>query len=161
MDITFTAADDPAVLADCNKEIQDFHHRLFPGEFRPWARETVTGFFREALGWDNHYFYIIRVDKAVSGYFWYEFKKRREHPFKLDSNILFIHQVCVFSRLQRNGIGRRAMDFMEEQAEIAVVDRVMLDYWEGNPAEEFYERLGYVPVNRVMGKELSGGFSEQ
>lgn len=71
----------------------------------------------------------------------------------------FIDELYVEPQYRRQGIGRRAMQFVEEQARDLGVNALHLEVDEGNdPAAELYRRAGYDDHSRfLMTKWLNPG----
>lgn len=63
-----------------------------------------------------------------------------------------LNLLAVAPGYRRKGIGRRLVEWLEQSALVAGVSVVYLEVRAGSPgAQKFYERLGYVRVQRVRG----------
>ncbi|AOY00978.1 GNAT family N-acetyltransferase [Jeongeupia sp. USM3] len=59
---------------------------------------------------------------------------------------LYINDLQVIPRVQRNGIGTRLLDHAISLARARNLDAVRLCVFNGNSAKKFYEKLGFDPV---------------
>lgn len=66
------------------------------------------------------------------------------YSFEFHGRDSFIDELYIESQYRRQGIGRRAMQFIEERALELGVNAIHLEVDQGNePAEELYRRTGY------------------
>ena len=64
-----------------------------------------------------------------------------------DANYYVIHRLCVSSHFQKQGIGTRTVQHIEEQAKNMGAETIRLDAFTLNPhALNLYEKLGYREV---------------
>ena len=64
-----------------------------------------------------------------------------------DANYYVIHRLCVSSHFQKQGIGTRTVQHIEEQAKNIGAETIRLDAFTLNPhALKLYEKLGYREV---------------
>ena len=78
-----------------------------------------------------------------------------ESPLMLSRRRAHVPELVVDDGARRRGLGRALMAAAEAWARAQGARQLVLTVWEGNPAAEaFYLRLGYGPVNRVLGLDL-------
>lgn len=80
------------------------------------------------------------------------------YSFEFHGRDAFIDELYIEPQYRRQGIGRRAMQFVEERAREFGVNAIHLEVDEGNDAaEELYRRVGYDDHSRyLMTKWLTG-----
>jgi ribosomal protein S18 acetylase RimI-like enzyme len=81
------------------------------------------------------------------------------YSFEFHGRDSFIDELYIESQYRRQGIGRRAMQFVEERARELGVNAIHLEVDQGNdPAAELYRRAGYDNHSRfLMTKWLKPG----
>ena len=91
--------------------------------------------------------WLLWVDKELAGYviltlgFSFEYRGREA----------FIDELYVEEKYRRQGLGRRAMEFVEERARELGVNAIHLEVDHGNePALGLYRRVGYADHNRYL-----------
>jgi ribosomal protein S18 acetylase RimI-like enzyme len=79
------------------------------------------------------------------------------YSFEYHGRDAFIDELYIEPQYRRQGIGRRAMEFVEERARECGVNAIHLEVDDGNdPAAELYRRVGYEDHSRfLMTKWLS------
>jgi ribosomal protein S18 acetylase RimI-like enzyme len=81
------------------------------------------------------------------------------YSFEYHGRDSFIDELYIEPQYRRQGIGRRAMQFVEERARELGVNAIHLEVYKGNdPAAELYRRAGYDDHSRfLMTKWLKPG----
>lgn len=73
------------------------------------------------------------------------------YSFEFHGRDAFIDELYIEPQYRRQGIGRRAMQFVEERAREFGVNAIHLEVDEGNDAaEELYRRVGYDDHSRYL-----------
>ncbi|MGB7281701.1 MAG: GNAT family N-acetyltransferase [Candidatus Acidiferrum sp.] len=73
------------------------------------------------------------------------------YSFEYHGRDSFIDELYIEPQYRRMGIGRRALEFVEERARELSVNAVHLEVDEGNdPASDLYRRAGYVDQSRFL-----------
>lgn len=73
------------------------------------------------------------------------------YSFEFHGRDSFIDELYLQPRYRGQGIGRRAMQFVEERARELGVNAIHLEVDDGNePAEELYRRAGYEDKSRYL-----------
>jgi ribosomal protein S18 acetylase RimI-like enzyme len=118
-----------------------------PGAYffdEPVVREALRKFIANpSLGQA----WIFFDDAAPVGYIVLTFG----YSFEYHGRDAFIDELYIEPQYRRQGIGRRAMEFVEERAHAFGVNAVHLEVDEGNAAaEELYRRAGYGDHSRFL-----------
>lgn len=67
-----------------------------------------------------------------------------------ESSFMVIHRLCVNPQFQRQGIGTKAMQFIEDMMKNNGIIAIRLDAFSQNPsALRMYEKLGYLKTGEV------------
>ena len=134
--------DEPALLAmmRCLAEQE-------PGAYffdEPIVRQALRTFLADpALGRT----WIFFDDQAPIGYIVLTFG----FSFEYHGRDAFIDELYIEPQYRRQGIGRRAMQFIEERARELGVTAIHLEVDDGNdPASELYRRSGYQDHERYL-----------
>jgi len=118
-----------------------------PGAYffdEPLVRQTLRKFIAEpGLGQA----WIFFDGATAAGYIVLTFG----YSFEYHGRDAFIDELYIEPQYRRQGIGRRAMQFIEERARECGVNAVHLEVDEGNDAaEELYRRAGYAGQSRFL-----------
>ena len=72
-------------------------------------------------------------------------------PWRTGEPALVVHRLCVDPTVQRRGLGRRLMDFVETYGREKGYAGIRLDAYTGNPDSiTFYRQRGYREVGQVF-----------
>ena len=98
--------------------------------------------------------YIMQNQKSCLGIISFDEKQEPEYEkvkwLSSDPRILVVHRLAVCPKCQRQGIGRKLMDFAEKFAIENEYVSIRLDAYSGNMrAIEFYEQRGYQKTGHV------------
>lgn len=137
-----TPDDEPALLRMMRNLAEQEPGAYFSDE--PVVRAALRKFLADpSLGQD----WIFLDEKTPVGYIVLTFG----FSFEYHGRDAFIDELYVEPPYRRQGIGRRAMQFIEERAREFGVNAVHLEVDEGNaPAEELYRGVGYHDHSRFL-----------
>jgi len=77
------------------------------------------------------------------------------HPLKVQLRRGHVEEMVVEQEYRRQGVGRALMEAAARWCRDRGAAQLLLTVWGGNePAEAFYDRLGYRPVSHVLGRQL-------
>jgi ribosomal protein S18 acetylase RimI-like enzyme len=111
-----------------------------PGAYffdEPVVREVLRKFFADP---DLGQAWVFFEEETPVGYIVLTFG----YSFEYHGRDSFIDELYIEPQYRRQGIGRRAMQFVEEQARELGVNAIHLEVDHGNdPAAELYRRAGY------------------
>jgi ribosomal protein S18 acetylase RimI-like enzyme len=93
---------------------------------------------------------IVEADGEAVGHVWFAESSRNDRP------TVFINDVEIDEAHRGRGLGRAAMELVEDEARARDIDRVELNVFGGNTAaRNLYRSLGYDEVAVGMRKLLS------
>ncbi|XCY65766.1 GNAT family N-acetyltransferase [Streptococcus iniae] len=99
------------------------------------------------------YVYTDDHDKVL-GHLFLQFKVS-ESPVRIPRKVLYVEDLCVNAHYRGQGIGRQLMAFAKDFAREKGCYQVTLNVWNANKeAYAFYERLGFVPQQTQMERNL-------
>jgi ribosomal protein S18 acetylase RimI-like enzyme len=126
-----------------------------PGSYffdEPTVREVLRKLLRSP---DLGHVWVFFEEETPVGYMALTFG----YSFEYHGRDAFIDELYIEPQYRRKGIGRRAMQFVEERAGELGVQAIHLEVDKGNdPAAELYRRAGYDNHSRfLMTKRLKTG----
>ncbi len=138
---------DVPVLAALSELVQQLHHAALPEEFKaPDARANVA-FFTARLTEPSVTALLAESGADPVGYALTEQVRREESDFTVPRATLYVQHIAVIPAARRQGVGRRLMAAVDEEARRRGLDEVALDYWSFNTgAQQFYASLGFRAV---------------
>ena len=144
-----------AILA-LAREVQAYHAAARPDLFTPDGSESPAEVVARIARGDGAY-WIATAGDAVAGYAYAHWQDEPASPWKHATRTLAIEAMGVAAAHRRRGIGERLWAAVREEALRQRVDRVLLNVWAFNePAQRFYERMGFAPFSVRMAVELGG-----
>ncbi|UII79916.1 GNAT family N-acetyltransferase [Flagellimonas sp. CMM7] len=154
--IKFSIVRDPIVLAKLNKPVQDQHFHMYPEFFKTYSEDDCIAFFKRQLNRGNWVASVVQIDNENAGYISYFIKEYKENVFRKSYKSIYIDQISILKKFKGNGIGKKMMFKIEEDAKKLGIFEIELSFWELNEeAKGFYEYLGYHTRSRIVGKTLS------
>jgi len=95
---------------------------------------------------ENNYLYSILNDNQVIGMIWLA---------QTGSEEGFIYEISIDDQFRGSGFGKEAMKQLEEVAKGLGMKKIGLHvFGHSNRAISLYEKLGYMPTNIIMVKEI-------
>lgn len=151
--IRAASATDAAVLAGLWAELDRLHATLQPRFFRAGARGER--FLREALADPQRAILIAESAQVAVGAVEVRLYDTPSHPLMVQRRRAFVDDLVVAPAARRHGVGRALMEAAQRWARARGAEELVLTVWAGNTeAERFYARLGYRPLNTVLGLPL-------
>ena len=97
----------------------------------------------------NRYeYYFLEYNDILAGYF----------SFKREQRFLFISKIYIDSNFQKQGIGRKVIDFCMESAKKANLNKIQLAVNKNNSnAIKAYEKYGFTVIDAVI-NDIGNGF---
>jgi GNAT superfamily N-acetyltransferase len=118
------------------------------------AREETSRLLPEGEKTPDNLLFVLRdTDKDVDiGYLWYGAMTRGT------KRVAFLYQLYIHAQHRRQGYGRQALQWFEDEAIRQGFDALALNVSATNPgAARLYEEAGYNPSSIVMRKQLPHG----
>ena len=130
-------------------------------QVRPDFFQTVPGLPRshghmvELLARQKEKLLVAEMDQVIVGLVHVKLFDTPEHPLKTPRRRGYVDDIVVLQEHRRRGVGRTLMSAAAQWCREQGGAQLLLTVWAGNEqAEAFYRKLGYRPVNRVLGLEL-------
>ena len=144
MSIEIQETRDAAVIAELNRTVQNLHARKYPTHFKPYDYSAVLEAITASLTQDNWFAFVAMVDGQPAGYVLFYIRDYAENPFRYAYRGIHLDQIAVKEEFQRQNIGSRLMDNVEEFARKRGLSRLELTYWDKNTeAGNFYTKRGF------------------
>lgn len=154
--IKITETSDHLLLAALNKEVQALHHTLYPKVFKPYDKESVSGFFKEALNSKNAKAFIAVNGEQAVGYTLLFEEHVKENPFQYQRTYLLLDQLLVTKEMRGKGIAKLLMDTAINYAKSKNITTVELNHWTlNNDARAFFQKNGFKYHNEKMHLEIN------
>lgn len=146
-----------ATLNDINeiavimKQISDIHINARPDVFKEKNIENLEKDIKESLESQKEWILVARDENVVKGILICKVKIVGNHPNLKDSKILWIDDLGVNSKFQKQGIGKLLVNRAIELAKQNDCIRVDLNCWKLNEnALQFYKRIGMLEQREIM-----------
>jgi GNAT superfamily N-acetyltransferase len=121
-----------------------------PEAAREKGEADMERLFPDGKPADEQLVFVIEADGQTAGDLWIA-----DREIEMTGRVLWIYDVHVNDAFRRQGVGREAMRFAEEEARRRGVSRISLNVFGGNEAARtLYRSLGYVELAALMRKDL-------
>ena len=143
------ASADIEQAADIFRQLHDFHVKEKPDSFRPVPME----FFRGRLEWyvnEENAEVIVSDDGGINAFAAVKILDVSSEE-KMPRKLCYVDCFAVDERCQRQGVGRRLMEYIREFAKENDCNSVQLGVSAFNEsAREFYRAMGFTPRTFIM-----------
>ena len=154
MKIRSATPDDLDALFDLNKQINELHHLYAPQAFGAPSEEDRT-FLRNMLANEERLFLVAEEGQQVLGFITATITQNETISFLIKDPICRIGTIVVDENQKSKGVGRALMATVEQWDRESGAIQVRLEVMEFNrDAQQFYDRLGFIPNSRLMMKCL-------
>ena len=154
MKIRSATPDDLDALFDLNKQINELHHLYAPQAFVAPSEEDRT-FLINMLADEERLFLVAEEGQQVLGFITATITQNETISFLIKDPICRIGTIVVDENQKSKGVGRALMAAVEQWARESGATQVRLEVMEFNHnAQQFYDKLGFVPNSRLMMKCL-------
>ncbi|MDK9769829.1 GNAT family N-acetyltransferase [Vibrio sp. B181a] len=154
MKIRSATPDDLDTLFDLNKQINELHHLYAPQAFVAPSEEDRT-FLINMLADEERLFLVAEEGQQVLGFITATITQNETISFLIKDPICRIGTIVVDENQKSKGVGRALMAAVEQWARESGATQVRLEVMEFNHnAQQFYDKLGFVPNSRLMMKCL-------
>ncbi|ARR46936.1 MULTISPECIES: GNAT family N-acetyltransferase [Vibrio] len=154
MKIRPATPDDLNALFDLNKQINELHHLHAPQAFVAPSEEDRT-FLINMLADEERLFLVAEEGQQVLGFITATITQNETISFLIKDPICRIGTIVVDENQKSKGVGRALMATVEQWARESGAIQVRLEVMEFNrDAQQFYDRLGFIPNSRLMMKCL-------
>ncbi|MFV8450702.1 GNAT family N-acetyltransferase [Vibrio campbellii] len=154
MKIRSATPDDLDTLFDLNKQINELHHLYAPQAFVAPSEEDRT-FLINMLADEERLFLVAEEGQQVLGFITATITQNETISFLIKDPICRIGTIVVDEHQKSKGVGRALMAAVEQWARESGATQVRLEVMEFNHnAQQFYDKLGFVPNSRLMMKCL-------
>ena len=154
MKIRSATPDDLDALFDLNKQINELHHLYAPQAFVAPSEEDRT-FLINMLADEERLFLVAEESQQVLGFITATITQNETISFLIKDPICRIGTIVVDENQKSKGVGRALMTAVEQWARESGATQVRLEVMEFNHnAQQFYDKLGFVPNSRLMMKCL-------
>lgn len=147
--IRIATADDAALLATLNDDVQKLHADALPHFFKQPSVETfpVTK-FTEAIAEPNHTIFLAEVNGVAVGYLMAEVRHRPESAMTFAFDSIMVDHISVQPAFHRQGIGEALIGAVKALAHEKNIATVTLDTWAFNQnAQAFFAQQGFTVYN--------------
>lgn len=151
MKIENATLDDINEIAVIMKEIADIHINARPDVFKEKNIEDLVIDVKTSLESKKEWILVAKEDNIIKGILICKLKIVENHPNLKNSKILWIDDLGVNSKFQKQGIGKMLVDKAIELAKQNDCIRVDLNCWKLNEnALQFYKKLGMLEQREIM-----------
>jgi len=156
MTIRQAGPEDFEAVARLNAQVQGLHAAAAPDQFKPPSAETFSRAVYDAmLAQPRTFLYLAEADGQAVGYIYAALLDRPESPFRLATQVAYVHQLSVDSTHRRHGYGEQLMQQVVDLAQAHGIRRIELDTWAFNTAARaFFARQGFTEFNVRLARLL-------
>lgn len=132
------------------------HRENLPHIFRKskvplWNENFISGLISD----DNVGLFVAETEDQVVGLVYAIIRQSPPVPIFVPRRYVMVDNLIVKESFRHSGTGRALMERVHHWAGEKGLSTVELNVWEFNKsAIEFYNRLGYKTISRMMGKQL-------
>lgn len=131
---------EPLLLA-----VEHHHVGLEPEIFRPISAYDQDH-FEQLIENEHEIIFYIEVEGVAAGVLIASERESPTTPMFVNEVFTVVEELSVAQQFQRQGVGQRLMEAVEEWAKSRGRSTIQLSVWAQNSgALQFYEHLGYVP----------------
>ncbi|MDV6278731.1 GNAT family N-acetyltransferase, partial [Rhodococcus erythropolis] len=135
--------------------IQQLHWQARPDIFREPDTAALREFFLSRLQDGGSHILIVVAEGRPVGFLSAEYQARKANAFRLDSSVLYIHQIAVDPSAQTAGVGSKLMSAAVDCAVRLNATGLRLDAWTFNTAaHRFFEGHDFTAMNITFEREL-------
>jgi ribosomal protein S18 acetylase RimI-like enzyme len=144
-------------LCELWREMDELHASLLPGYFRrPRQPAKSPAELAKLLRAVSETVRVAEVDGRVVALVHVQLYDTPPAETLTPRRRAHVETIVVAADARRHGLGRRLMAEAAAWGRERGAVELVLTVWAGNDAaEEFYRRLGFEPVNRVLGREIT------
>ena len=154
--ITIRETTDADFLGNLNKEVQEFHHRMYPEIFRPYDKEGITKAIKKMLSGREAKAFVAYVNDEPAGYAIIFISRFNQNAFQHARSAMQVDNFAVLEKFKRQGVGRKLMEFLTDLAKKEKLSRIDLNHWEKNDeARTFFGSSGFKYYNARMYLEIN------
>jgi ribosomal protein S18 acetylase RimI-like enzyme len=139
-------AEDAALLAELNTEIQQMHADAVPKFFKEANAQNpaLIADYARRLSDEHTYVFIAEVDSQAVGSMVLVHRQIDENPYAFAHTRLVMDQISVNASHRGKGVGHAFMEEAKALSKMLNVDYLALNVWAFNEqAIEFYKREGF------------------
>lgn len=158
MKIENATTDDINEIAVIMKEIADIHINARPDVFKEKNIKDLVIDVKKSLESKKEWILIAKEYNIVKGILMCKLKTVENHPNLKGSKILWIDDIGVNSKFQKQGIGKILVDKAIELAKQNDCIRVDLNCWKLNEnALQFYKKIGMLEQREILEFKIEYG----
>jgi ribosomal protein S18 acetylase RimI-like enzyme len=153
---------DLGTLVRLNNEVQRLHSQLDPSFFKTTTDvDELEAFFETVLEKLDDRVILAEENDLPVGYVWFQVQQKQETPFTWPRRQIYIFQIAVDEAFRRRGVGSVLISHVEQHAEEAGIDKIVLDTWAINAAAQgFYHARGFQHLTIGYEKSLKTDFTK-
>ncbi len=124
------------------------------------AEETVEkliGWMERKLKSENTFLFVAEIENKIVGYIFGWIARRSKNYWKTQK-FGYICDLFVEINYHGFGIGKSLLEKAEEWFKEKGINKLCLEVYAKNPAQNFYEKMGYEKLSIHMVKELDSDF---
>ncbi|BDS12251.1 GNAT family N-acetyltransferase [Aureispira anguillae] len=146
MKITFKIENNPVILTQLNKTVQNYHATQYPNLFLPHNYDRFLPWFEQKLAQKNITAIVVYDADQPIGYALLILNVvGDDNPFQPDGfTTMLIDQMSIEPNYQNQKIGTLLMEYIFNYCQEQQVSRIRLSVWSDNlQAKHFYKKMGF------------------
>ena len=148
--VRFATIRDKDAVNALRLQVNELHVQGRPDIFKPGFDAAIRDHVDMYLIREGGYAAVEEKDGKITGMVLVDEIDRPESPYNFARRFAHVAEIAVDAGCRRQGVGRRLLDFVKQQAREKGFPRIELDVWAFNDALSFYETEGFTVYRRYM-----------
>lgn len=151
--------EDKEAVERCIFELQEDDFARQPEHWETPEKALENKYMDYLLKWvntNNGKLFVAEIDEVVAGYVAIAIENGKDaSPSTKVKRMGYIPDFVVLRKYQKRGVGKKLLNTAEQYVKSQDCEYVSLDVTAGNPAFDFYKKLGYKEYSTNFKKKLS------
>lgn len=137
-------------------ELNQFHYENEPNLFtKPDGVLDDIEFWQTKIFSDDSIALVCEINEEIHGFIFATLSNIPTAPFLHKSQYCLVRTIVVSNEQQKNGLGKRLLEEVEQWAKAQNIAEIRLEVMEFNRgAQSFYAKQGYHTQSRVLAKSI-------
>ena len=131
-------------------QVCNVHQEIRPEIFKRDGVKYTESDLKELLPDGSRPVWCAVEDGRFLGYCFCQWVEYHDSSVSTDRKELYIDDLCVDEAARGRGVARALFRHVTDVAKAAGTDFITLNVWQGNSAQQFYEKMGMTPRKTTL-----------